>query len=233
MFLELHIEQGKVLEASGSTVGIVTAIAGIGRVEICFEGAADHAGTTPMDLRRDAIVPAAQTIAEVSRLASEFAAAGSSHFVATTGVVDVTPNAANVVPGSVRIIVEARAEIAARIGDFLGRIDGISAEAAARHRVGRTVFRVLSRTNPVACDPGLQALLRDAARSRNVSTRDMASGAGHDTAFIAGLAPAAMVFVPSRDGRSHTPEEWSDKEPIAAGAQAMLDAILAFDAREM
>ncbi|MCW5713064.1 MAG: Zn-dependent hydrolase [Bauldia sp.] len=229
--LELHIEQGRVLESAGVTLGIVSAIVGIARVEIRFEGAADHAGTTPMDLRRDAMVPAAETIAAVSALAQEYAMAGHGHFVATTGVVEVTPNAANVVPGMVRMIVEVRAETAARIEDFLIRLAALSRDAAARHRVTRPVFRTLSRTDPVACDADLRALLRDAALLRGTSTMDMASGAGHDTAFIAAIAPAAMVFVPSKDGRSHAPEEWSDRADIAAGAEAMLGAILAFDAR--
>jgi len=231
MALELHIEQGRVLESAGIALGIVSAIVGIARVEIRFEGTADHAGTTPMELRRDAMVPAAETIAAVSTLAREYAAAGHGHFVATTGVVEVTPNAANVVPGAVRLIVEVRAETASRIEDFLVRLAAISRDAAARHRVERPVFRLLSRTDPVPCDAHLRTLLRDAALHRGTTTMELASGAGHDTAFIAGIAPAAMVFVPSKDGRSHAPEEWSEAADIAAGAEAMLGTILAFDAR--
>ena len=228
-FFELHIEQGKVLEAGRIDVGLVTGIVGIMRIEIAFLGSADHAGTTPMTMRRDALTAAAELVVAVRDEARALASSGNGYFVATTGVLNVHPNAANVVPARTSMIIEARAESAVLLGQFKARIETLSAGIANRCNVERSHCTLLSSTQPVACSPMLRALLQEAADANGLSSIDIASGAGHDAAFMSRIAPAAMVFVPCLDGRSHTPEEWAEPEALAAGTAVMCDAVLRFD----
>ncbi|AHK05030.1 MULTISPECIES: Zn-dependent hydrolase [Rhizobium/Agrobacterium group] len=228
-FLELHIEQGRVLESSGTDLGIVSSIVGIVRLEIEFLGAADHAGATPFDLRRDALVAAASTISSVRSSGEQFAAAGRGYFIATTGAIQVEPNAANVVPRLARLIVEARAEDAAQLSEFVATIDKASLHAATTAKVERAVFRQLSDSLPAHCDQRLRDHMRMAASDLGLSTLSMASGAGHDSSFVAQVAPIAMVFVPSREGRSHCPEEWTPAQQCANGAAILLETLLRVD----
>lgn len=229
-FLELHIEQGRVLEAGGIDVGLVSGIVGIMRIEIVFTGASDHAGTTPFHLRRDALVAAGETVSAVRCIGGAFAARGKGYFIATTGCLDVEPNAANVVPGRTRLVVEVRAEDAASLSAFRDHLDAASLAAAQSARVERTGFRQISRSEPALCDARLRGHLAEAAAGLDLSTTAMASGAGHDAAFVARIAPMAMVFVPSRDGRSHCPEEWTDAEDCADGAALLFEALRRIDA---
>lgn len=228
-YLELHIEQGVVLESKQTDVGVVTAIVGIARLEIVFQGAADHAGTTPMPLRRDAAVAAARAIAWAAERASSLAAAGRGHFVATAGIVEVEPNAANVVPGRARVVFDIRAEDCALSEEFIAELDGSTAAIARECGVERARFALLSDTAPIACDARLaDALARSAARL-GLSVLRLASGAGHDAAFLARIAPSAMLFVPCRGGKSHTPEEWADPGALAAGAAVLLETTRLID----
>jgi N-carbamoyl-L-amino-acid hydrolase len=229
-FFELHIEQGVVLESRGIDLGIVTGIVGIARVEVSFEGLADHAGTTPMDLRRDAGVAAAQAVAFASERATVLASAGRGHFVATTGVVELSPNASNVVPGAARIIVDIRGEDQALVHDFIAELDDGTKAIARACRVERNAWNLLSDAKPSGFDPRLRELLAQSAGDLGFSSLAMASGAGHDAAFIGRFAPSAMVFVPCRGGRSHAPEEWAEPDAIAAGAATIYEAVLRFDA---
>lgn len=229
-FFELHIEQGIVLEQRRVDIGVVTGIVGITRLEIVFSGSADHAGTTPMDLRRDASLAAAATITAIAEEAGRFASRGEGHFVATTGLMEVVPNAANVVPKEVRMIVDARSEQREAMHDFVRILEAITTDAAKHARVKRTRFARLSDTTPVACDERLRAMLDQGAKALGLSAMPLASGAGHDAAFIAGIAPAAMVFIPCKEGKSHAPEEWAEPEAIAAGAAVILEAVRKFDA---
>lgn len=228
-FFELHIEQGVALEEAGIELGVVTAIVGITRVEIVFLGRADHAGTTPMGLRRDAGLAAVQTAAYVADTAARIAAAGTGHFVATTGIFEQGPNAANVVPGHARLIIDIRAEDRRVTEGFLAALQERTREIAGHCRVEREKWAILSDTAPAACDETLQGLLGASASALGFSTLSMASGAGHDAAFMTHVAPSAMIFVPCRDGRSHAPEEWAEPHALAAGAAAIHDAILRFD----
>lgn len=228
-FLELHIEQGIVLENRAVDIGLVTGIVGITRIEIMFSGSADHAGTTPMDLRRDALVAAAETSVAVAEEARAIAQRGEGHFVATIGVLEVAPNAANVVPKEARMVVDVRAEKRAAMDDFLATLDRLSRAAAERSRVERGRYKLLSDTMPVPCSEPLRRLLDQGAQSIGLSAMSLASGAGHDAAFMAEIAPMAMVFVPCKDGKSHTPEEWAEPEAIAAGAAVILEAVRRFD----
>jgi N-carbamoyl-L-amino-acid hydrolase len=226
---ELHIEQGPVLEARAIDVGIVTAIVGITRIEILFGGTAGHAGTTPMALRRDPLIAAARMIGWVRDAAAEFAARGQGHFVATTGIIEALPGASNVIPKTARIVIDARSEARAPMLEFLAALEAESAVAAAAANVDLLRCERLSDGLPAACDPGLRGMLAASARRLGLSTMEMASGAGHDMAFLSLICPAAMVFIPCKAGRSHTPEEWTTPDSLAAGTEVLLDAVLRVD----
>ncbi|MGV1768352.1 Zn-dependent hydrolase [Rhizobium rhizogenes] len=228
-FLELHIEQGIVLESGALDVGIVTGIVGITRLRIVFIGAADHAGATPFGLRKDALVAAAHTVAAVRSVGEELSAQGRGYVIATTGCLEIQPNAANVVPGLASLVIEVRAEDVQLLAEFVERINVASLAAATTFRVERSEFVTLSNSKPSLCDHRLRSHLQDAAEVLGLSSTPMASGAGHDAAFLALIAPMAIVFVPSKDGKSHCPEEWTEKEQCADGGALLLDALLRID----
>jgi len=228
-FLELHIEQGIVLEQRSIEIGVVTSIVGIRRLEILFEGEADHAGTTPMALRHDALVAAANTVVAIRRTAEQLAAEGADYFVATVGILTVEPSASNIVPGRCRLVVDARTTNPALTARFVDTIDRESAGFAAAARVTRARFATLSDGPPVVCDAELRAALRQGAHDLGLGEMDLPSGAGHDAAFMSRIAPSAMVFVPCRNGKSHAPEEWADREALAAGAAVIYQAVKALD----
>jgi N-carbamoyl-L-amino-acid hydrolase len=228
-FLELHIEQGVVLESRSLDIGVVSSIVGIRRIEIVFEGEADHAGTTPLGLRHDALVAAAETVVAIRRIAEGLDREGSDYFVATVGVLAVEPSASNIVPGRCRLIVDARTTNQALTARFVAALDSESVAAATAARVVRGAFTTLSDGPPVACDADLQSALRAAASSLGLTQTDLPSGAGHDAAFMSRICRSAMVFVPCRGGKSHAPEEWADRDAVAAGAAVILQAVKALD----
>jgi N-carbamoyl-L-amino-acid hydrolase len=228
-FLELHIEQGIVLESQSLDVGIVTTIVGIRRVEIVFDGTPDHAGTTPMELRRDALVAAANTVVSVRRVAEQLSAEGSDYFVATVGILTVEPEASNVVPGRCRLVIDARTTNPALTERFIETIERESGKHAAEARVSRAPLVTLSDGPPANCDPALRDVLRRSGRELGLGQADLASGAGHDTAFMTRICPSAMVFVPCRKGKSHAPDEWADRDALAAGAAVVLQAVKSLD----
>jgi beta-ureidopropionase / N-carbamoyl-L-amino-acid hydrolase len=228
-FLELHIEQGTVLESQSLDVGIVTSIVGIRRVEVIFEGAADHAGTTPLGLRHDALVAASRTVTSVRERAQQLAEETSGYFVATVGILAVEPNASNVVPERCRLVIDVRTTDPALTTRFTDMVDGDTLTYAAVARVRRVAFATLSDGSPVACAPVLCEALREAARKLGLRSCDLVSGAGHDAAFMSRICPSAMVFVPSKAGKSHAPEEWTERDELAAGAAVMLEALKTLD----
>ena len=223
---ELHIEQGPVLEAEALDLGIVSAIVGITRLEIQFLGTAGHAGTTPMTQRRDPLLAAAHLVGWVRHCAQAMAARRQGHFVATVGVIEALPGATNVIPKSARIVVDARSEDPLLTAEFCRAID---AESLAAANVERVAFNVQSNTAPAACDPALQRMLRISADALGYSSKSMASGAGHDMAFLSQVAPVAMVFIPCKDGRSHTPDEWATSSALQRGTDVLLHALLQVD----
>ena len=228
-FLELHIEQGIVLESQSLDIGVVTSIVGIRRIEIVFEGEADHAGTTPLHLRHDALLAAANTVGIVRRVAEQLDGEGSAYFVATVGILAVEPSASNIVPSRCRLVIDARTTNPALTTRFVAAVDRESEVAARAARVRRSAFTTLSDGPPVACDAKLQASLRAAARELALAQTDLPSGAGHDAAFMSRICRSAMVFVPCRAGKSHAPEEWADRDAIAAGAAVILQAVKLLD----
>ncbi|MDB5397845.1 MAG: Zn-dependent hydrolase [Rhodospirillales bacterium] len=230
---ELHIEQGPVLEGNELDVGIVTSIVGITRIEVTFQGTAGHAGTTPMTLRRDPLIAAARLIGWIRDTAEAFAMRGQGHFVATTGIVEVLPNASNVIPKTARIVIDARSENRGLMEEFCRKLDTESGEAAEAANVDRVGLNRLSDSMPAGCDPALRGLLHDSAEALGLSCVEMASGAGHDMAFMSLVAPAAMIFIPCKGGRSHTPEEWASADAVAAGTEVVLNAILRLDGKQI
>lgn len=227
-FLELHIEQGPVLETEKRDIGVVTAIAGITRIEIVVEGRADHAGTTPMGSRADALAAAARLVTGIEALATSLSK-GPAHFTATVGEFSIEPNAANVVPSRARLLIDARAEERATMDSFAASVERM-ADAVA-HETGTRIAtpRRISDNMPTPGDALLLDVLDAACETAGASHRRMASGAGHDTAFMAKVTRGAMIFVPCLGGRSHAPEEFAETDDIALGAAVLLHAVIQLD----
>ena len=225
-FLEMHIEQGPVLEREGVSLGLVTGIVGITRVAVTVTGRADHAGTTPMDGRADALVCAAGIVRQIERQARGMTGRGR-HFTATVGEFEIAPNAANVVPAHVRMLVDIRAESPDDMRSFLQWLDGLQGGQGDRPVAVET--RRVSANDPVQLDAGLVDALARSARALDIGHRRMVSGAGHDAAFMARLCPAAMVFVPCLGGRSHCPEEWAGTDDLTLAAEVLADTVIAID----
>ena len=228
-FVELHIEQGPVLERAGTAIGVVSAIVGITRIEVVFEGKSGHAGTVPMEGRRDALAAAAALVGWVKESATGIARAAAGHFVATTGVLQVEPNAPNVVPARARLVVDARSEDKGRVERFVEALRAECRAAAASQNVDLARFGLISDSLPVTCDGRLQRAIAQSAHRLGLSSMPMASGAGHDTSFLARICPAAMVFVPCREGLSHHADEWAEPADLAAGATVLLETIETID----
>jgi N-carbamoyl-L-amino-acid hydrolase len=227
-FFELHIEQGPVLDDSGIDLGVVTHLVGIVRVAVTFVGSAAHAGTTPVRLRRDALAGAAEFIGVVE--ADMVAAAGPAYYVATVGRLLAQPNAANVVSGEVDLTIDVRSDDAHCLEDAVRRLERAACGIAERRLLRIARWERLSENAPATCDPTLQALLASSAAHSGYSTRHLPSGAGHDAAFLARIAPTSMLFVPSVGGRSHCPDEWTDPRQLAAGTEVLARAVQRADA---
>jgi N-carbamoyl-L-amino-acid hydrolase len=227
-FLELHIEQGTVLEEAELDVGVVTAIAGITRIEITVEGRADHAGTTRMGKRLDALTAAARIVLLVEQLGMQLSQ-GPTHFAATVGEFRMEPNAANVVPARVVLLIDARAEVRADMEKFVDEIDAIAQEVAAETGVTIPAPRRISDNFPTPGHAQVLDILDASCDATGARYRRMASGAGHDTAWMARVSKAAMIFIPCLGGRSHSPEEFAETDDIALGAAVLLEAVKRLD----
>jgi N-carbamoyl-L-amino-acid hydrolase len=226
--LELHIEQGPVLESGGNILGAVSGIVGVRRFLVKVKGRADHAGTAPMSLRRDALAGAAEMI-----LALETIAAGCGNpepCVGTVGRIRIAPNAANVVAGAAELNAEIRAFDRRLLKDLSSRFLSACRQTAARRDLSLTLS-TLSHTDPVRVDPGILGLVRRSCAGVTGRYREISSGAGHDSNQLACIAPVGMIFVPSREGRSHCPEEYTDPHALALGTEALLATLLAIDGR--
>jgi N-carbamoyl-L-amino-acid hydrolase len=222
-YIELHIEQGPVLEQAGVPIGVVTGIAGIHRLLARVTGQPDHAGTTPMSLRRDALVGAAETVLAIERLAE-----GG---VATTGRLDIRPGSLNVVPTEADIWAEARSSDGRWLDEFGESFaDELESIGARRHLT--TSLEWISRASPVPVTKWVAESIAQAARATGTDPLLIASGAGHDASHMARLGPMGMIFVPSRAGRSHCPEEWTDIDQIGRGIQVLAETVIICDDRE-
>ena len=222
LYLELHIEQGPVLEQEQLRLGVVTSITGICRYRVELVGRADHAGTMPMARRRDALAAAAECIVAVERLWQDGGGVG------TTGRALIEPNATNVIPGRVELWVEQRSvdpdRLQERCGLFVEQVQSIASRRDVAVRADP-----LSYEAPVPVPDALQALLADVLTEVGQSVRYLPSYAGHDANQLARVAPVGMLFVPSHAGRSHCPEEWTDLADVALGAQALGLAVIRAD----
>jgi beta-ureidopropionase / N-carbamoyl-L-amino-acid hydrolase len=226
-YVELHIEQGLVLAERKAEIGVVTAIVGIRRHEVTVEGRADHAGTTPMSLRRDALVGAAGFIRAVDELA-RFRPRESAYLVATVGKLSLEPNAINAVPGSVRMILETRSTDETALLQFEQEL-WRQTEGELDDRGLRLTRSLLSQTLPTACSPLIQSTIEEACLAAGFSSTRLPSGAGHDGVFVARIAPMGMIFVPCREGRSHAPEEWAEPSDCANGARVLAETLILLD----
>jgi N-carbamoyl-L-amino-acid hydrolase len=217
----VHIEQGRVLQDTGTRLGIVEAIVGYIHGDLHFSGRADHAGATPMGFRLDAAIPAAETIVELERLASEL----GGGVVGTTGEIAVSPQLINVIPGAVRVSLDLRSTSGLHV-ELRDRIVAFARERGAARGVG--VEYAPRQELPVQpMDEGVVAALVESARESGETYRTMPSGAAHDTQCVASLRPGAMVFVPCLDGLSHTPLEQADCADAALAAEVVYCAIRA------
>ncbi len=221
-FLELHIEQGPVLEHDGLRIGAVENLQGISWQELSIRGVANHAGTTPTRLRRDAGLAAAR----ITTFLRDELATPTPSTVATVGSLKLHPDVINVIPSRATLTVDLRDPDARTFAAAEGRLAEFIERLAAREGV-EIDSRRLARFDPVSFDPALVAKIEAAAGARGYPCRRMTSGAGHDAQMLARVCPAAMIFVPSRDGISHNPREHTDLDDLAAGATVLLDVVRA------
>jgi len=220
-FVELHIEQGPVLEEAGVTIGVVEGVQGISWTEVTFTGESNHAGTTPMRLRHDAGYAAAATAVFARDLAERM----GENQVATCGAIDLHPNLVNVVAGGATITVDLRNTDEMLLREAEGELAQFLDEVAGSEGVTYTT-RNLARFEPVVFDPDVVDLVESSAVGLDHSVLRLPSGAGHDAQMMARVCPTAMVFVPSINGISHNPAELTNPADLQAGADVLLQVIL-------
>jgi allantoate deiminase len=218
--LEVHIEQGPVLENDDAQLAVVEAVAGQSRLKLSFEGAANHAGTTPMPLRHDALAAAAQFIVDVERYAANY-----TQLVATVGRIEAEPGAMNVVPGAAHLTLDVRhpkdESRHAAVAHLLTK-----AEAAGEHRGVKVRARLISEQKAVPMDGALTVKLHQAAERAGYDAKSMFSGAGHDAMILAPVVPTTMLFVRSPGGISHNPTEDVREEDVEAALATVLNFLL-------
>jgi N-carbamoyl-L-amino-acid hydrolase len=224
-FLELHIEQGGILEKEGLDIGIVEGIVGLKWWDVTFTGFANHAGTTPMNARQDALLAAAQFIVAVNEVTNSFEGAQ----VGTVGRIQAAPGAPNVIPGKVVTSLEIRDLSSDMIEKVFLAIKAKAEEIAKASNVS-VAFQALDTTaDPALTDTAIQNEILRASKKMNLSTKKMPSGAGHDAQDMALITPTGMIFVPSKGGISHSPEEFTSAKDMANGANVLLHTLLALD----
>ena len=220
-FVELHIEQGPVLERQKLHLGIVDGIAGLFKWNIRLSGTSAHAGTTPMDMRQDAFQGLAEFATEVPRIIEEH---GSPRSVATIGRANLSPGVANVVPGLAEFSLDVRdidPEVLQQLSDAMRR----ALSAIARRRGLMFDFTVLSELIPARCDDHIKRVIENNASKIGINHTRMFSGAVHDTEMMTTISRTGLIFIPSKGGRSHSPAEWSDWQDITNGANVLLNTL--------
>jgi len=220
-YLELHIEQGPILDNTEISVGNVDAIAGLFKWDVTLTGAANHAGTTPMNMRKDAFMGLSEFASQVQRILDEN---GSPRSVGTIGRVDISPGAANVIPGKVDFSLEARDTNPDILNDLANAFRKSLSSIARKHEL-MFEFRVLSEISPVKSDIGIVKTVENVCKSLKIPFLQMASGAAHDAQIMASITRAGMIFIPSKDGRSHSIAEWTDMDDIEKGANVALNSM--------
>jgi N-carbamoyl-L-amino-acid hydrolase len=228
-YIELHIEQGAILDESDIDIGVVEGIVGIRWWDVTIEGVPNHAGTTPMNRRRDAMLSAAEFVLAVNRVATSI----PGRQVATVGRIRAEPGAPNVIPGKVVLSLEIR-DLAA--DKMVAVYDAVRAEADKIAQARQTPFtftQLKVSSEPAPTDQRLQRIIAKAADSLKLTNKVMPSGAGHDAQEIAHIAPTGMIFVPSVGGVSHSPKEFTSQQDMANGANVLLQTLLAIDRGEL
>jgi len=218
--IEPHIEQSLVLESKGIPIGIVEVIAGIKQLEVTIEGISNHAGATPMNLRNDALCGAAEIILNAERIASEN---GTS--VATVGLVETLPGKTNIIPGKVKMTLDIRDKNDVVLNEIADKIIK-SIETACNSRKLKYNIKHASYTKPVLLSKKIAKIIEIAAKSQGIETLRMVSGAVHDSSVVAELTDVGMIFVPSKNGRSHCPEEYTDIKYIEIAANILLESVI-------
>ena len=217
VLVELHIEQGAVLEHDGITIGVVEHIAAPHDLRVTITGSARHSGSTPMGLRRDALTAASEVVLAVERLASE---SRSGATVGTVGVLDVRPGAVNVIPGQVRMDVDIRdSDLEART-EVVDATLAVLDEVASRRGLEYTVSTI-ARDVPADCDPRIVEAVRDTCAELDLRFRGITSGAYHDAMVLGAKVPIGMIFVPSVNGLSHHPDEYTAPEDLDRGVDVL------------
>lgn len=219
-YVELHIEQGKVLESRGLPVGVVSGVAGPLWLRFVLEGEAGHAGATPMTLRRDPLAAASEIMLSIEREASR---TGTS--VGTVGQMQVFPGGVNIIPGRVEFSLDLR-DVNESIRDEVEQRIMQEAEAICERRGVKLAVELLQRIPPAVCSEEIQAAAREACASLGFEPFTLPSGAGHDCMQLVGLCPIGMIFARSRDGISHNPDEYTSKEDCTAGAEVLYRTVL-------
>jgi len=221
-YVELHIEQGARLEEAGIPIGVVESIVGVRRARVVFHGQADHAGTTPMERRRDAFLAAADYALKARELV---VSRGGARAVTNVGVVQVHPGASNIVPGRAELVHEMRDPDPAVLERLARECDALARDVG-RARDITVEVRPMSATTPAPCAPRVQAAIEAACASLGLAAQRLYSAAGHDAQNLAGVTDSGMIFIPSRGGRSHRVDEMSDWDAIERGANVLLHSLL-------
>lgn len=220
-FVELHIEQGPVLEKDGLTIGIVEAIAAPIRIKITVEGLASHSGTTPMNQRQDALVSAAMIVLAVRDVAKEYS---ERSIVGTVGVLRVNPGAMNVIPGLVEMWVDLRGTDYETIIEAMQEIKDSISDIAEEQETPVSID-VMASDRPVVMSDDIKNIIEEVCKEKNMMYRRMPSGAGHDAMNMAKITPTGMIFIPCREGISHNGAEYAAAEDIVAGVDVLSEVI--------
>jgi len=224
-YLELHIEQGPILEAKNKKIGVVTSIAAPTRFKVVYTGQADHSGTTPMEMRKDALVAAAHLIAYVEEISSQYSQMEQGRVVGTVGAMKIEPGVINAIPGKAELSVDIRSISAEAKTHVTGLVRERAQEIAAQREIAVEILPIREE-EPVPLDASLLPLIREICEQKGIDYEVMPSGAGHDAMQMAKITRAGMIFVPSKRGISHSPLEWTDPEDICLGAQLLLETVV-------
>lgn len=217
-YLEMHIEQGEVLQNEGIPIGVVKGIVGIDRYKAIVKGLANHAGTTPMNLRDDALLKASKLIVKINEIVNEI----GGDLVGTVGKIKVEPGAVNVIPGQAEFTIELRDMDKEKMNKVMNKVrESLSEE--------ELIIEDILYEGGTYLDQEVQKVIIESAKKLNYEYKEMISGAGHDANPLSEITPTGMIFVPSYKGISHSPEEWTDWQDVKKGAEVMLETIKKLD----
>jgi N-carbamoyl-L-amino-acid hydrolase len=225
-YVELHIEQGGTLDAEGLNIGVVEGIVGIGWWDVTIDGFGNHAGTTPMDKRRDALMAAAKYVQMVNRVVTS----EPGRQVGTVGRIQAFPGAPNVIPGQVQATLEIRDLDQAKIVRLAKKVMDEATKIGAENGTTFT-FKETYLSTPAMMNADVQKVIERAAKGLNMTTKYLPSGAGHDAQYMAQITPTGMIFCPSVGGVSHSPKEFTKPQDVVNGANVLLQTMIALDAK--